>query len=120
MHWFLDPIQYHYFDFTGRATRREFWLFTLSLFLVTVGAGMLVALSRETMWAVVGVFWLSILAPAVALQVRRLHDTGRSGWWWLLVFLPYIGGFGLLVLCCLPSHPGDNQYGRSLHINQRT
>ena len=54
---------------------------------------------------------LAVLIPGFAVLFRRLHDTGRSGWWWLLAFIPIIGWIVLIVFCCLDSQPGDNQYG---------
>ncbi len=118
MHWFLDPIQNHYADFKGRATRREFWMFTLYVFIVYfVGAlilGILSTLVRIGFFLGMGIWiiaTLALLIPSLAFQVRRLHDTGRSGWWLLISFIPYVGGLIVLVLECLPSQKGTNIYG---------
>ncbi|MFY7960951.1 MAG: DUF805 domain-containing protein, partial [Elsteraceae bacterium] len=56
-------------------------------------------------------FALGMLIPTLAVLVRRLHDTNRSGWWFLLAFLPVIGQIWLFVLLVLDSHPGDNRFG---------
>jgi uncharacterized membrane protein YhaH (DUF805 family) len=56
-------------------------------------------------------FMLAIIIPSLSLCARRLHDTGRSGWWQLLVLIPYLGSLILLVFCIIESEPGTNQYG---------
>lgn len=53
----------------------------------------------------------AILIPAIAVSIRRLHDTGRSGWWFLICFIPLIGTIVLFVFMVLDSEPGENQYG---------
>ncbi|MNZ89121.1 Inner membrane protein YhaI [compost metagenome] len=58
-----------------------------------------------------GLYSLAILLPSLALVVRRLHDTGRSGWWVLIGFIPLIGFIVLLVFMCTDSDPDTNQYG---------
>ena len=98
MHWFLDPIQYHYANLEGRATREEFWMFVLIVAIISVGLGVLVSLTSEVMSALIGVFWLSILLPGIALGMRRLHDINKSGIW---IFLPIIPGVACLVLLFL-------------------
>lgn len=60
---------------------------------------------------VTGLYWLGTLLPCIAVSMRRLHDTGRSGWWLLIGIIPILGGIVLLIFCCLDSSPGDNEYG---------
>lgn len=126
MHWFIDPIKYHYADFDGRASRQEYWMFQLmmfiilffgSMFLAITSSMLLVSLRSEgavlplALMALIVVFVLGTIVPSIALQVRRLHDIGRSGWWIFLGLVPYIGGLVLLIFYCLPSQQGVNRYG---------
>ena len=61
--------------------------------------------------AALGVYMLAIIVPLLAVSVRRLHDTGRSGWWLLLSFVPFVGGLVVFVFTVLDSQPGENMYG---------
>ena len=58
-----------------------------------------------------GLYDLAVLIPSIAVTVRRLHDTGRTGWWILIGLIPVIGGIVLLIFMLLDSEPGENQYG---------
>jgi len=62
-------------------------------------------------FALYGIYALAALVPSLAVDVRRLHDIGKSGWWLLIAFVPIVGGIILLVWCATDSQPGDNQYG---------
>lgn len=107
-----------YAQFDGRANRREYWMFQLFLFLVSVVLmiPVVVAAITQTDWLMVaafvlfGLFWLSTFLPVLAVTVRRLHDCNQSGWMYLLAFVP-LGGFVILVFSLLPGTPEDNQYG---------
>lgn len=106
-----------YANFSGRATRSEFWWFNLALFLFSLIFGLLVGLLMvatgvDLSWLST-IFGLAILLPCLAVTVRRLHDTGRSGWNVLWGFVPYVGGIIMIVLCCLDSQTGTNKYGQS-------
>lgn len=101
-----------YATFSGRATRSEYWyvvLFGYLLALLIVLLGMMVD-SPELIIGLSSVLSLILLVPGLAVCIRRLHDTGRSGWWYLLVLIPYIGAFALLIIFCLKSDE-DNKYG---------
>ena len=101
-----------YATFSGRATRSEYWysvLFGHLLALLIISIGTIVE-SPELIIVLSSVLTLALLIPGLAVCVRRLHDTGRSGWWYLLVFIPYIGGIAMLVIFCLKSDE-DNKYG---------
>lgn len=107
-----------YATFTGRARRSEFWWFALFYFLVMVVASILDGLLGLSYGGgYFGVFytlaWLALLLPNIAVTVRRLHDTGRSGWWWLIWLVPLVGWIILIVFCVEDSKPGANQYGPS-------
>ncbi len=98
-----------YIDFTGRARRSEYWFFTLLCVLVNVVARLIdTALSMNV---VAGLASLVLLLPGLAVAARRLHDTGRSGWWQLLVLVPLVGWVVLLVWYVSDSKPGANQHG---------
>ena len=101
-----------YATFSGRATRSEYWyvvLFGYLLALLIVFLGMIID-SPELIIGLSTVLSLILLVPGLAVCIRRLHDTGRSGWWYLLVLIPYIGAFALLIIFCLKSDE-DNKYG---------
>jgi uncharacterized membrane protein YhaH (DUF805 family) len=118
MNWYLAVLR-KYADFNGRARRSEYWYFTLFtliavVVLALVGAllDMVTGTTQTAMWinALVGLYWLAVLLPSLGVTVRRLHDTGRSGWWIFIAFVPFVGGIILLIFECLDS-VGDNQYG---------
>lgn len=99
-----------YADFSGRARRSEYWFFYLFVFLIVV-AGSIVDGIIGTTPVVQVVAVLAVLLPLLAALVRRLHDTGRSGWWALLGLVPF-GGLVILVFTVMDSGP-DNEYGPS-------
>ena len=105
---YLEPFT-KYADFSGRATRSEYWLFIIiNSVILAVLAGLAYAIG---LWffAVFAVFYLAVLLPSLAVLVRRLHDTGRSGWWILISFVPF-GGIVLLIFTLMGSD-GPNDYG---------
>ena len=114
----------NYANFRGRASRSEYWWITLFNYLVilcTIGlANGLDYLYGDTGFNVgftfFALFMLFALVPGIAVTIRRLHDSGRSGWWSLIVFLPYLGAFVLYAFAIMPSN-GDNKWG---HKNQLT
>ena len=115
MSWYIAALK-KYAVFSGRARRKEYWYFALfnmifcfilvfidvftGLFHEQVGFGVLSTL-----------YMLATLLPSLGVTVRRLHDTGRSGWWILISLVPFIGGLILLIFTLLDSKPGENQYG---------
>ena len=116
MNYFIDCLTKKYACFSGRARRQEYWLFVLFNFLASTIlkfiAGALISMTGLAVLAIIPLLYsLAVLIPGFAVLFRRLHDTGRSGWWWLLAFIPIIGWIVLIDFCCLDSQPGDNQYG---------
>lgn len=112
MKYLLDPLVKHYADFSGRANRKQFWLYALWLVVVYIVIGILsAALGEKAGNAVIVLVWLALIVPNLAMIVRRLHDTDRSGWWVLISFLPLIGGLILFVFEVLPGTPGENRFG---------
>lgn len=107
MDWFLLALK-KYATFTGRARRKEYWMFVLFYVLIAVGLALVDALLGTGFLG--SIFVLAMIIPSVAAAVRRLHDTGRSGWWMLLGFIPLVG-LVLIYFLVLDSDPGDNAYG---------
>jgi uncharacterized membrane protein YhaH (DUF805 family) len=114
MSWFLLALR-RYAEFSGRSRRKEYWFFTLFFVLasfVALGLDMaLGTLDDETGFGPVGgLLTLALLLPSLAVTVRRLHDTGRSGWWMLIFFVPLIGlvGFYFMVK---DGDRGENRFG---------
>jgi len=105
-----------YCVFAGRARRREYWMFVLFNTLISFGISFVLALIGGAMRApgisLLGhVYTLAVLLPGLAVLARRLHDSGKSGWWFLITFVPLIGWIILLVFLCRDSQPGANAYG---------
>lgn len=122
MHWYLTVLR-QYAEFSGRARRKEYWMFTLVHWVVVFGVvlvffGLEWATGSEALVNVgVGVMLVYLLAtfvPVLALTSRRLHDTGRSGWWQVIGFIPLVSIIGapvLLVFCALDGTRGLNAHG---------
>ena len=112
MQWFLKCLT-QYADFTGRARRKEYWMFVLfSLLIYLLVAIVLVALSatESAINIVIGLLALSLMLPNLAVTIRRLHDTDRSGWWALLSFVPILS-LVILVFMFLDGTSGGNRFG---------
>ncbi len=113
MNWYLAVLK-KYAVFGGRARRKEYWIFTLFHILIVITLGivdvMLGLRSQSGIGLLGGLYGLAVLIPGIAVSVRRLHDTGRSGWWMLLSVVPPVG-IVLLVFMAQDSQPGQNEYG---------
>ena len=109
MDWYLKVLKEHYADFEGRARRTEFWMFALINIIIMVILDFIGNMINFT-W-ISTIYSLAVVVPSIAVTVRRLHDIGKSGWWWLIVLIPFIGGIVLIVFCVMDSQPGSNQYG---------
>ena len=117
MNWYLEVLR-KYAVFDGRARRMEYWMFVLINCLIFVVLSVLdtvVGLFSlgNSVGALTGLYWLVVLVPSVAVTVRRLHDTDRSGWWALLALLPVLGTIVLFVFCVLDGTPGPNRFGEN-------
>jgi uncharacterized membrane protein YhaH (DUF805 family) len=115
MNWYLKVLK-QYADFSGRARRKEYWMFALFNSIFTIIAMILDNVLGLTAGELpYGVFYflysLAVLIPGLAVAVRRLHDVGKSGWMILISLIPIIGAIWLLVLMVTDSNPGENQYG---------
>lgn len=111
-----------YADFSGRASRSEYWWFVLfnilgsfALMVVSGAIGYIFG-GISAVFSAIGTFIysLAVIIPSIAVMVRRLHDTGRSGWWFFIFFAPFVGYIVLLVLMCLESDD-ENEYGLPMY-----
>lgn len=116
MNWYLDTLKNKYADFSGRARRTEYWMFMafhfpiifflsfLSGFMEELGIGFIPSI-------LLGIYALLSFIPAMAISIRRLHDTGKSGWYYLLSVIPYIGWVVVLIFTVKDSEPMPNKWG---------
>ena len=114
MSWYIKVLK-NYAVFSGRARRKEYWMFVLFNFIfyvvltiIDVITGMY---SDIGLGVLSGIYSLALFIPALAVAVRRLHDTNRSGWWLFISLVPFVGAIILLVFLATDSQPGENQYG---------
>lgn len=119
----------NYANFEGRTRRRDYWFFVLVNSIVGMVFGMIMAISAAFSgfsdsegagfaWVilsgvVVSIYSIVVFIPSLSILVRRLHDTGKSGGYVFLEFIPYVGSIILLVFCCMDSQVGANQYGEN-------
>lgn len=126
MKWYLKVLR-QYADFSGRARRTEYWMFTLfNVIFTCIAMGIDNVLGITFSFAgadgtsvpffygyVYVLYALAMLVPSLAVSVRRLHDVGKSGWMLLIALIPIIGGIWLLVLMCTDSQQGTNKWGEN-------
>lgn len=127
MNWYIKVLK-QYVDFGGRARRKEYWMFTLFSVIISIVLALIDAFVFRTgtfagtagsggagFSASIGVlgaiYSLAVLLPTLAVGVRRLHDTDRSGWWLLIALVPFVGGIILLVFFVLEGTRGANRFG---------
>lgn len=114
MNWYLEVLR-KYAVFGGRARRKEYWMFILFNILISFALGVVEGMFGLVTELGIGmismVYALLLLIPSLAVGVRRLHDTGRSGWWLLIAFVPIVGAIALLVFAVQDSESGHNEYG---------
>ena len=115
----------NYANFNGRAPRSEYWLWILFYLLVVIAGLVLESLlftalhsaSANTSgnFSLLGLVHLGLIVPTVSIFVRRLHDTDRRGWWWLITLIPF-GGLVLFIWLCSRGTTGPNRYGDEISI----
>ncbi len=111
MSWYFEVLK-KYAVFSGRARRKEYWYFVLFNIIISILLGFIGGMiGMEKLLG--GIYALAVLIPSIAVAVRRLHDTGRTGWWLLIGFIPVIGTIVLFVFMVLDSDPETNEYGPS-------
>lgn len=115
MNWYLEVLK-KYAVFSGRARRKEYWLFALFNLIIALVLGFIdgaagLADAQSGFGPLGGLYTLAVLVPGIAVSVRRLHDTDHSGWWLFISLVPLIGAIVLLVFMVRDSQQGQNQYG---------
>ena len=126
MEWMILPYK-RYADFSGRSQRKEYWMFQLLIVLSVLVGGLIFfglfasaeAAGGDTGLSVVGIIAavvmgiavLGSIIPSIAVTVRRFHDQDKSGWFYLMSFIPYVGGWIVFVFMCIDGTHGENQYG---------
>jgi uncharacterized membrane protein YhaH (DUF805 family) len=115
MNEFLKVVK-NYVGFSGRAGRREYWMFVLVYMLIYIGLAILTAIMPNMLAKLLGlvtlVFAVGLLIPSIAVGVRRLHDSDHSGWWMLLMLVP-LAGLYVLYLLIIEGTSGSNRFGES-------
>ena len=109
---FLEAVKScfsQYTGFSGRARRSEYWYFTLFNCIVSFATSFIG--TRLHFGWLASIISLALLLPALAVCIRRLHDIGKSGWWYLIGLIPVVGFILLIVWFCRDSEAGANQYG---------
>ena len=117
MKWYLKVLTNNYATFSGRARRKEFWMFTLFNFIILFALAFLIDFisdligGGEFLYYVSLIYFLGMISPTLGVISRRLHDIGKSGTYVLVYFIPFIGGFWLLFLLASEGDNGWNKYG---------
>ena len=117
MNWYLKCWK-QYADFSGRARRKEYWIFSLINYIIIFFLYILqIVMIESTLWLIFPIIFflyaVAVFLTGLAVNIRRLHDIGKSGWWYLIYLIPIIGAIWLTVLMCLDSEPGENQWGEN-------
>ena len=107
----IRSVLSQYVGFSGRASRSEYWIWWGFVVVVAVAIGSIALLLGTTGSLVAGLVGLALFLPNLAVTVRRLHDGGRSGWWLLLVLIPFIGALIIIVFLLLDSEAEPNRWG---------
>jgi uncharacterized membrane protein YhaH (DUF805 family) len=115
MNYYIDVLK-KYAVFSGRASRKEYWMFFLWNFIIGVVDLLVLVLLTKTVIATIFVFLtliyaLAVLIPNVAVLARRIHDINLSAWWILIGLIPYLGQVVIFVFAVIDSTHGDNKYG---------
>ena len=119
MKWYLKVVKDNYANFNGRARRKELWMFVLFNMLISLALQIVVGMiSPEAMLVAVGLYSLAVIVPSIAVAVRRLHDVGKSGWWYFIALVPLIGSIWLLVLFVTDGNKGANEFGEDPKANE--
>lgn len=115
MEWYIRVLTNNYANVSGRARRKEYWMFVL-----INGILMIIAAIFDDIFGSFPLIFLlytvSVFCPSFAVAIRRLHDVGKSGWWLCIGCIPVIGSIWLLVLFCMDGNPGENRYGPSSKV----
>ncbi len=109
MYWYIEVLK-KYVVFSGRARRKEYWMFTLISTIITVALAFIDDSSGTD--GLIGLaYTLAVFLPSLGVAVRRLHDTDRTGWWVLIGLIPLVGLIVLIIFFVQDSNPEENAYG---------
>jgi len=116
MEWYLKVVRDNYANFQGRARRQEYWMFVLfnMIFIIAgllIFGGIAAALEAPAIIFLIYIYIFAVFIPSIAVVVRRLHDIGKSGWYYFVSLIPFIGGIWLLILLVTEGDKGPNEYG---------
>lgn len=114
-----NALTVNYCNFSGRASRSEFWWFALFTFILSCIVSLAFFWSDTLEYIVTGIINILLLLPGVGLSVRRLHDTNRSGWWVLINLVPVVGWIIFVFFAVTDSQPVPNQYGPVPNLVER-
>jgi len=121
MEWYLGVLK-KYAVFDGRAQRKEYWMFVLFNLIIVLLLGFIDGIlgfaSSLDISVLTSIYSLAIIVPSIAVGVRRLHDTNKSGWWMLLSLIPFIGALVLLIFMIQDSNPESNRFGANPKVLQ--
>ena len=109
MNWYLEVLK-NYAKFTGRARRKEYWMFVLFNTIILIVLSIIDAMIGTSIGVLSSIYMLAVLVPSIAVGVRRLHDIDKSGWWMLIAAVPLLG-LVLFVFLMFDSKPGPNRFG---------
>ncbi len=112
MEWYFTVLR-KYAVFAGRARRKEYWMFVLISAVVVLVLGIVNGLMGADVPALPVYYSLAVVLPSLAVTVRRLHDTDRSGWWLLILLVPIVGAIVFLVFMATPGGEMANRFGAS-------
>jgi len=115
MNWYIKCVAEKYADFSGRARRSEYWYFSLVNAIISIILEVVSGVLQRSVGDIAEflpiLYFLAVFIPSIAVGTRRLHDTGRSGWWQLIGLVPIIGAIVLIVFTVQDSSFDRNQYG---------
>jgi len=117
MEWYLKVVRDNYANFTGRARRQEYWMFVLFniifIFAIALISGIMASIFDAPAFMILYALYIfAVIIPSLAVAVRRLHDIGKSGWFYLIGLIPLIGGIWLIILFATEGDVGPNAYGQ--------
>jgi uncharacterized membrane protein YhaH (DUF805 family) len=112
MSWYIKCLK-NYVGFSGRARRKEFWMFFLFNFIFSIAAAIIdqIIFRDSNLRLFSSLYSLAVLLPSLAVDVRRLHDTNRSGFWVFLALIPLVGAIILIVWFATEGQRSENKYG---------
>tara|TARA_B100000925_G_scaffold235760_1_gene184413 strand:+ start:668 stop:1045 length:378 start_codon:yes stop_codon:yes gene_type:complete len=120
MKWYLKVMRDNYANFSGRARREEYWMFTLFYFILFIGLFVVISILGALLGDDIGInlgviiliiFIFAHFIPSLAVTIRRLHDTGKSGWYLLLQLIPYIGALIIFIFTVIEGDKNENKWG---------